>query len=316
MGLLNSFDKSALAASSIGLGSQFALNTASGLINQAFAKRNARIQAKYNKELMQYQNELQQQNIDKQNLYNSPAQQMQRYQDAGLNPNLIYGQGSNGNQSSVPSVNSPAPASFQNTDGGFSQLNQYLDLVGKFAQVQKTINESTMTDVNSQTARWKLANLFPLEKFNLSLKNIGLGYDNTINKFRAAKASDFVDAELRYQEELANEMGYRATLQQLQTGIVPAEWEFRKQALDLANKKERVAISNMRLQNNLLTITERFERWSKDMLKRHGIIPGVNTSRNSSSSHSVNFLFGNGGSASQSSQQSKPYNFNTYGNQW
>lgn len=32
---------------------------------------------------------------DKQNKYNSPSQQMQRYKEAGLNPNLIYGQMSN-----------------------------------------------------------------------------------------------------------------------------------------------------------------------------------------------------------------------------
>jgi hypothetical protein len=32
---------------------------------------------------------------DKQNTYNSPSQQMQRYKEAGLNPNLIYGQMSN-----------------------------------------------------------------------------------------------------------------------------------------------------------------------------------------------------------------------------
>ena len=32
---------------------------------------------------------------NKQNAYNSPEQQMQRYRDAGLNPNLIYGQASN-----------------------------------------------------------------------------------------------------------------------------------------------------------------------------------------------------------------------------
>lgn len=36
-----------------------------------------------------------------QNAYNSPQAQMQRFQEAGLNPNLIYGQGNSGNASSV-----------------------------------------------------------------------------------------------------------------------------------------------------------------------------------------------------------------------
>lgn len=37
-----------------------------------------------------------------QNAYNTPAMQMQRYQDAGLNPHLIYGQGNSGNASPIP----------------------------------------------------------------------------------------------------------------------------------------------------------------------------------------------------------------------
>jgi len=39
---------------------------------------------------------------NQQNLYNSPESQMQRFIQAGLNPNLIYGQGNAGNASSPP----------------------------------------------------------------------------------------------------------------------------------------------------------------------------------------------------------------------
>lgn len=39
---------------------------------------------------------------DKQNAYNTPVMQMQRFKDAGLNPHLIYGQGNSGNSSGVP----------------------------------------------------------------------------------------------------------------------------------------------------------------------------------------------------------------------
>jgi len=38
-----------------------------------------------------------------QNEYNSPANQMKRFQEAGLNPHLIYGQGNSGNSSPVAS---------------------------------------------------------------------------------------------------------------------------------------------------------------------------------------------------------------------
>ena len=41
------------------------------------------------------------------NAYNSPQAQMQRFKDAGLNPHLIYGQGSAGNAVSAPSFRTP-----------------------------------------------------------------------------------------------------------------------------------------------------------------------------------------------------------------
>ena len=49
---------------------------------------------KNNRRLMAYQAELNQQAIDKQNEYNLPSNQMARLNAAGLNPNLVYGNGS------------------------------------------------------------------------------------------------------------------------------------------------------------------------------------------------------------------------------
>lgn len=44
---------------------------------------------------------------NRQNAYNSPAEQMKRYQEAGLNPNLLYGNISSGNSTSAPSYQAP-----------------------------------------------------------------------------------------------------------------------------------------------------------------------------------------------------------------
>nr|QJB18924.1 MAG: DNA pilot protein [Microvirus sp.] len=41
------------------------------------------------------------------NTYNSPSSQMARFKQAGLNPNLIYGQGSAGNSASIPHYTAP-----------------------------------------------------------------------------------------------------------------------------------------------------------------------------------------------------------------
>lgn len=47
--------------------------------------------------------------------YNSPQSQMQRFAEAGLNPNLIYGQGSNGNMSSAPEQGVPQAPDFSHS---------------------------------------------------------------------------------------------------------------------------------------------------------------------------------------------------------
>lgn len=57
---------------------------------------------RYNKELAQYQYDLNMQGWREQMAYNTPAAQMARYQEAGLNPRLIYGQGDNGNAGVAP----------------------------------------------------------------------------------------------------------------------------------------------------------------------------------------------------------------------
>jgi len=43
----------------------------------------------------------------RQNAYNSPQAQMQRFKDAGLNPNLIYGRGNSGNAGAVAPAKAP-----------------------------------------------------------------------------------------------------------------------------------------------------------------------------------------------------------------
>lgn len=62
-----------------------------------------------NMELAKYSYDQQKQMIAEQNAYNSPVEQMKRYEEAGLNPNLIYGSGqaSAGNQQSIAKYDAP-----------------------------------------------------------------------------------------------------------------------------------------------------------------------------------------------------------------
>lgn len=89
------------------------LSTGANMVGKGGPKR----QYKYNKKLAEFQNELNRANAEwafqkelelrnYQAEYDAPKQQMARFKDAGLNPNLIYGQGSPGSfeAPSFPSV--------------------------------------------------------------------------------------------------------------------------------------------------------------------------------------------------------------------
>lgn len=91
-----------MAASGAAIDTAFGIlnGSVSGLINNAFYARNLRLQEETQKRLIDYQN-----------AYNSPASQMQRLAEAGLNPNLVYGSqapaGMSGNASSPSGVANP-----------------------------------------------------------------------------------------------------------------------------------------------------------------------------------------------------------------
>lgn len=80
----------------------------------------------YNLELWKLQNE-----------YNSPAAQMQRYQDAGLNPNLIYGQQ---NQASAPASASAAP--FRSSGTAARNAQNAINTIGQFRQIVESAFET------------------------------------------------------------------------------------------------------------------------------------------------------------------------------
>lgn len=84
-----------------------AVAIANAIISAKSSKKQMQRTNAANLELAKYGYDQQQQQIDKQNVYNSPQAQMQRFASAGLNPNLIYSQGSSGNQASIPEFDAP-----------------------------------------------------------------------------------------------------------------------------------------------------------------------------------------------------------------
>lgn len=79
-----------------------------GLLQSRGSKKQTEATNKANKELAEYQYSKNLEMWERQNAYNAPTAQMQRYDDAGLNPNLIYGTGASaGNASNAPQYQAP-----------------------------------------------------------------------------------------------------------------------------------------------------------------------------------------------------------------
>lgn len=148
---------------------QFA--TQVGMYNQGleFNKAEAQRARDYNTSMLQYQN-----------AYNSPAQQIQRMRAAGLNPDLMYGNGQLGASSSSgngsPSASAPgAPSGTsynpQSTRVGDAIMNalsierQRAEIDAIKANVEKT---GTENEILKSDARWRDA----LHSGDVALKNI------------------------------------------------------------------------------------------------------------------------------------------------
>lgn len=144
-----------------------ALATAYGSYKSAEATKQAsadQLQAtretnELNAQLAREQQQWSEQMVDKQNAYNSPVQQMARYQEAGLNPNLIYGTGtaSAGNQMVTPSyqraemqtpdVMTPGVARAQNI---IQLASMFAGLRGQLAMAKKAEADADSTAIRTQ----------------------------------------------------------------------------------------------------------------------------------------------------------------------
>lgn len=91
----------------------------------------------------QYKNALEFWNM--QNAYNSPQAQMQRYQQAGLNPHLVYGAGNPGNAGAIstPDVQ-PVQARSPEFGNSISRIGALADLEIKQAQIDNLRTQNTV----------------------------------------------------------------------------------------------------------------------------------------------------------------------------
>lgn len=142
---------SILAAAAGGLGA------ITGLIgNNQTNKANIRLQREqqaFNAQQAKQANEWNMQQWQRENEYNAPAQQMARLEAAGLNPNLMYGQGNTGTASKLTAEvpQGVAPAKVSNSLAYLSNavipiISMYQDLQNKSAQHTVQLKQAQLMD--------------------------------------------------------------------------------------------------------------------------------------------------------------------------
>lgn len=162
------------------------------LINARHSKKQAERTANANMELAKFQNQANIEAVDKQNAYNTPAMQMARFGDAGLNPHLIYGQGSAGNQ--------PAPVRAERAQVDYRSISpfQIPEFIGPYQDVQfkaaqidnvKAATEATRTEIaNKILGRMLTQANISTKEFDLSQKRVLAPYNADIRHGQAQSA--------------------------------------------------------------------------------------------------------------------------------
>ena len=234
-----------------------AISGAAGIAGQG-------VSAAKNKRLAKYQNELNVQNWEMQNAYNSPKAQMARLKEAGLNPNLVYGSSANtGNASTAPdAVVPPNPWSIGDIvrDG----LNTGLSVLGSFQDIKKSnqeIEESrTRSQVNEAQAR-------QIEQLILNAKQqgINMALDNAVKSFDLGEKRYLAP----YQRKMAQQTLRKALL----------DYDKSRQEYDFYNSLNPLKLREAELHNSKLSLDLVPMRYRNSVIERNGYDPGLGFSQ-------------------------------------
>lgn len=210
-----------------------------------------------NRELAQYQYSKDLEMWNRQNEYNSPLAQMNRYSQAGLNPNLIYGQGNSGNAGSMPRYQAPTMQPVMTPSIDIPQvLSAYQDFRMKQAQIDnvKAQTENTNAKTASESIRptlLKIAEATGNQKLRESLTS----YESRMQQYANVAES----GELKIHQQI-KALGLMDTQQQLKS---------------LEVLRSQKSLETMSLQQEAIAADNLFKKYRNEWMKE-GITSGDN----------------------------------------
>lgn len=175
----------------------------------------------------------------------SPASQMQRFRDAGLNPSLIYGQMSSGpsiESTNMPSMTAIPNQAFQAVDPTQSLQNSASDMLS-IAQARKTEVE---TDIMKEKLPYELRVLQSTDdqiQANISSLN-----SNTAEAYRRIQSMD-IDDQLKVAEK--ERLAFQSDLETKQFNLDKERFELEKlnsssqRSLNAANRRNLDSLTKL-----------------------------------------------------------------------
>lgn len=121
-------------------------------LQQGYTEKNMALENQYNMQNLQYQYEKNMEQWNAENAYNTPSAQMERYQSAGLNPNLVTG--TSNNAATSPSYGmsdvSPHSASLPNSQPNIDLLSALQTLMSVKQQESNIEQSQAQTNYYNQ----------------------------------------------------------------------------------------------------------------------------------------------------------------------
>lgn len=259
----------------LGLGSSI-IGGVSSLFNN---ERNIAFQDRTNEDNIRMQKEINERNWQEQwkmwnatNEYNDPAAQMARFENAGLNPNLIYGQQQTTSAMNVATGDAPkAQAPVSDISGVQKAFDQLLNLPMFKQQYREMIANANRAEAEASSAQTK-AN-FDADSYNLWQKeNAGIfdlfndpdKFDQYAQKvmYNALTKLDIQQSEWEYKRNIAKVQGAMRTIKEAEANHSESWWDARQTALDLANQLQGVELDWQQIEK----LTNVSSGWLKQIL--------------------------------------------------
>lgn len=244
----------------------------SGLLGSLFSGLSSSKAAReYNNgqmELAKYQFDKNLEMWNLQNQYNSPAAQMQRFKEAGLNPYLIYGQGSNGNATGMPEFQMPHQVQNSKADAINQATNALTNALGTYLSLKQQSEQNKL--LHEQIESQKLANDSKRTE-NDYLKEY-LDNRNILQRYNAASLSDSISLASALRGSVISshleDTDYNRWYHSFMKTHLPFVDEMQTKQFNLSKSNVLAAIKHMQVQDAISSMLAPYQR---DLLYYNGL---------------------------------------------